>query len=621
MLKRFIAHIAAAVISIAQINNAFGVEFNPEFIYSQTKQNLTFFPRSPAPSSSTCIKGNAIDSGCAGANGTVSFNVLTDTNYGPGTGQTFVTQPPWNIAGNTADGYAVGVQQGVTLQDPATYNWAGTGCSYNPYGAKWGTMTASISGTTLTTTATSGLLVGGSVELVAAGGVAANTFIVSQIDATNWVVSVSQTVSSRGMTAFGGPKVSCTSGTSLTITGIDFGPIGGHDCTLLTIGNTYNVSIDIENNHFKGCFNATTAGALSDHTLFVGDNGTTGTPGTITFNHNTVDGDCTNPYCAFSDYDWQMMRTGLITMKWNAIINMPNRPLTAGCSNTCGPNLDGYLLAYNLFVGMSVACSIPYPGNCNSQNTHGEMIEYITSRTSQPLIALEEYDYNTCVIPNWNAAALVTACIFISGGAADGVPPTQTAVVHGNTIMNNVDADCTSLGGPRNSCVVATDTIYLEDRQYQSLTVTDNYIDIGTLPSNKTVLLYRYFCGGTQTKITGATIDASGVLTVPALAPNPSAILSLTPTPGYGNKQLWWGGIQQGAITSQLSGTTGGVGTYQTSGVAGLPLTTPTDMVAFLGGGDAVVFSLSTMSGNIDLDTGLSLNTWDGLSNCSVPIQ
>ncbi len=73
-----------------------------------------------------CPKGSAFADGCAAAvPATVQFPDFF-TSRAPQSGQTFVTRPPWNVAGVD---YAVGVPTSVTLLDPQTNVPAG--CSYN----------------------------------------------------------------------------------------------------------------------------------------------------------------------------------------------------------------------------------------------------------------------------------------------------------------------------------------------------------------------------------------------------------------------------------------------------------------------------------------------------------
>jgi len=75
--------------------------------------------------SGTCPKGTSYADGCSSAPaGTPQYSHLLDLNS-PSTetfGQTYVTRAPWNVAGVD---YAVGIQPGTVLKDPATLSMSG----------------------------------------------------------------------------------------------------------------------------------------------------------------------------------------------------------------------------------------------------------------------------------------------------------------------------------------------------------------------------------------------------------------------------------------------------------------------------------------------------------------
>jgi hypothetical protein len=78
--------------------------------------------------SSGCPKGTSYADGCVGR--PINGNKLVPTfftTYATQSGQTYVTRPPWNVAGVD---YAVGVPSGLVLKDPAVATLP-SGCSYS----------------------------------------------------------------------------------------------------------------------------------------------------------------------------------------------------------------------------------------------------------------------------------------------------------------------------------------------------------------------------------------------------------------------------------------------------------------------------------------------------------
>jgi hypothetical protein len=92
--------------------------------------NLEPHISAPAPTAAvSCPMGSAYDDGCAGAGhvGTVEHPVFFQ-HYAPQSGQTFITRPPWNVAGVE---YAVGVYTPIaSLLDPTVAANLPVGCVY-----------------------------------------------------------------------------------------------------------------------------------------------------------------------------------------------------------------------------------------------------------------------------------------------------------------------------------------------------------------------------------------------------------------------------------------------------------------------------------------------------------
>lgn len=125
-----------------------------------------------------CPYGYAYDDGCLGAPRNGSY---LDASFGidaiqSGQNTILPSHPqPFNVAGWD---YRVGYDTTLTLKDPATYNWTGTGCVY-------------------------------------------------------------RTTSPTSQVPFGGPSVFCNSNANvdITIEGFDFSAIGGHECVALVFWN------------------------------------------------------------------------------------------------------------------------------------------------------------------------------------------------------------------------------------------------------------------------------------------------------------------------------------------------------------------------------------------------
>jgi hypothetical protein len=85
-------------------------------------------PTGALAQSSGCPKGTSYPDGCVGR--PINGNKLVPTfftTYATQSGQTYVTRPPWNVAGVD---YAVGVPSGLVLKDPAVATLP-SGCSYS----------------------------------------------------------------------------------------------------------------------------------------------------------------------------------------------------------------------------------------------------------------------------------------------------------------------------------------------------------------------------------------------------------------------------------------------------------------------------------------------------------
>ena len=212
----------------------------------------------------------------------------------------------------------------------------------------------------------------------------------------------------------GGPRLLCGMSTAMTVSGYNFGPVGGHGCTELQLASSAGATLTVTNNLFaadNSCY-AGTVNTIIQATRSVTFN--------LVFTYNTVDGCATtDTYCAsattacgcdlISD-----LKAGTSTYSYNAFLNSPGRIINGGCCTS---------YAYNNYIeGMSV----------NGHGHHGEFIEYTSNQYSNGKNISLIYSYNTCLLTSTQSQNGTTACFYPSpGGQAidtGSVGPSSTSM-------------------------------------------------------------------------------------------------------------------------------------------------------------------------------------------------
>ena len=152
----------------------------------------------------------------------------------------------------------------------------------------------------------------------------------------------------------GGPRLFCGSSANMTVSGLNFGPTGGHGCTELQLSSSAGSTLTVTNNLFVGdtaCYGGSVNTMIQD---------TRSVTFSLVFTYNTVDGCATtDTYCAsavspcgcdlISD-----LKAGSSSYQYNAFINSPGRAINGGCCSSYASN--------NYIEGLSV----------NGSGHHGE---------------------------------------------------------------------------------------------------------------------------------------------------------------------------------------------------------------------------------------------------------
>lgn len=196
----------------------------------------------------------------------------------------------------------------------------------------------------------------------------------------------------------GGPRLFCSSSANVTVTGLNFGPIGGHGCTELQLANSAGSTMTVTNNLFVG-----------DNTCFAGSvnaliQSTRSTTFNLIFTYNTIDGCASidaNCASAVNPCGCDLMsdlKNGNSTFQYNAFLNSPGRAINGG---------QGVSIATNNYIeGLSV----------NGSGHHGEFIEYTSTQFSAGKNISLTYSYNTCLLPSSQVQNGTTACFYPSPG-------------------------------------------------------------------------------------------------------------------------------------------------------------------------------------------------------------
>ncbi len=208
-----------------------------------------------------------------------------------------------------------------------------------------------------------------------------------------------------------GPILYCQTSANLTLSGLNFGPIGGHGCTFLYLSKSGNPTVTITNNLFVADQNCLTGGT---NTLI---QATTTSAFSLVFTYNTMDGCATtDTFCAsaitvcgcdlVADF-----KSGSSTWQYNAFLNSPGRDISGGNGTSYASN--------NYIEGLAVGWAN------NAAGHHGEFIEYQRPDTTPNPLIVATMSYNTCLLPASQGSNNVKACFYYSAGGG----PTDTGSV------------------------------------------------------------------------------------------------------------------------------------------------------------------------------------------------
>jgi hypothetical protein len=549
-----------------------------------------------------CPYGDATpNDGCialyqSGLQGTVQFPncFTTDTSCAVGSGQTFVRRLEENQAGVD---FPVGVPQiyNGSLRDPANIASYNANCAYDSKGAFWTQIISpNLTGSVFSFASSSNAPVQTG-ERVNMSGAPANTLITTQIDATHWNVSTStgSTLTGSSTILSNGPRVSCTG--SLPVEQFEFGPWTGTGPHLSTVLNMVNsTAATVRYSHFQVDDNTWYASNLNDYAINLGS---TTTVNNINFSYNTVNGECFVAGCGgqWGNFQVVLYTAGTKTLDYDAFLGMPGR-ITAGCGSSSGagtacPTQGVTNITHTFFQG---------PTNSNPA-FHGELMEDIPA----PIFPATEvlgvnYIGDVVTIPA-GADGDVTTLIYASGGGVPVGPPNYDSfTVSDSTLADNLS----NLGA-----AIASAGIDFQNGNFSNVTIKNVAFGMITGPTHAV----RADCGNVN--FTGS-IDASGVLTVTG------SIISGDNKIIPGSQQgslLWFNGAASGIrVTSQLTGTTGGDGTYQTT-YSGAGISSRA-MTSYGNQGSATIFNNPYPMTNVfDMTTGNALTVFGSANFCYVP--
>ena len=425
-----------------------------------------------------CDTGVADNGGCSflvanGLLGSVQHtDLLTNSAYGPQSGQTYTALPPYPVPALT---YGVGVPASMSLilKDPATANWTGTGCTYGSPavytatsgtgdpGAKWATFSGvSFTPTIMTYSSVAGNPASGQPFKINSGtAVSVGTTLGTQIDSTHWNLTGNSATGTGSVLAFsyGSAKVTCNTN-GYVANNVEFGPIGGHGGTIWAT-TLASGSGTLQNSHFTT--DSDTANAASQDPDLLRASGSNAT---LNLLNNTFDGNCNFLTCPFGALTPQWNGPGAITAKFNAF-NSINRT-AAGCSATCATvgDLD---IENNYWQGVCAGCN---------QSVHGEVIEQLFSPNSTSIQANHKYIDNVTIV-NYTEQS-ITADLYISGGANPSGPTYSNVELGQNVIITNCSIQLGGSGQCPNLNYKSTSALAdFQNGIYTHANIHDNYVD------------------------------------------------------------------------------------------------------------------------------------------------
>jgi len=204
----------------------------------------------------------------------------------------------------------------------------------------------------------------------------------------------------------GGPILDCRGAAALTISGYNFGPVGGHGATVLQIQDNRGANtVTITNNLFVSDDNSINSSINCP--IIIPTNGVF----SLVMTYNTLD-NCSyvDTYCAVAlsgsaalnasqMYD---QHVGNGTRQYNAFLNTAGQVIRGGGTGTLTDQ-------FNYIEGLTMVAANGY---------HGEYIIY--SHPSAVTTGLKDtvvVSFNTCLIPTTSLGG-ITSCFYFSGGAS-----------------------------------------------------------------------------------------------------------------------------------------------------------------------------------------------------------
>ncbi len=245
----------------------------------------------------------------------------------------------------------------------------------------------------------------------------------------------------------------------LLIDGYDFSANANHPCVrVLIYGNRFAGSMTLTNNRWVAADDGVTD-TCARGGFFV--NQVNASAADFDFEMNLIDGkaDAASPngYGGVSVY-----ASGAITLKYNAIMHVNNRPASVlRPATTVATSYPPSTVFANYIEGF-----VYTPGN-----QHGEFLEEVVSRPNAAGTFTDNYTFNTVMQPRDALKQGSTALIYLSSGRpvgqAAGASVTRTSTADHNVLVTN------SNGGAQ-----TTNTLIEESYAfYAGLTITNNFID------------------------------------------------------------------------------------------------------------------------------------------------
>lgn len=319
------------------------------------------------------------------------------------------------------------------------------------------------------------------------------------------------------------PYLECgtASGQNVDIEGYNFGPVGGHDCTPVTLSSanlTSGTTVTIKDNLFENgadCSN----NATNNITGMIQTDITGYTIGsTINVQYNTWLGHWADPCCDQPPYSPRAMgflTTGSLTFEYNAIVNWPSDPIFLGVGG--GSNIG--TVEYNYLEGWV------YRG----AESHGEWGS-LSYGSGQSTVGSFLVAYNT-LLSTTTQASNDTTLLWYSQGVAS-VVYTGTNMIANNVVVANYVGGVNTSG--KVSFIVSDIT---ETGPGNVVTITNpgtTHIAPGTALQATGITLYQYL-GTDSSGRPQYSFDCAGVSspTCPSVGYNPSVGPILTPMSEY----------------------------------------------------------------------------------------